>query len=544
MNVAAVFALYGDHLLGDALKRAADATDTAPGRYFRLEGKHPATENGRAVVGTVAHGLGPRGSPMMRYARTVFRSAVFGLGLLAGRLAAAQEPGAEAVTQIERRLVETIARCEKSVVAIACVRKPKARPDVESSPFFPAMRNNDDWSQFVPNEYGTGVVIDRQGLILTAYHVLGDLTANDYYVRLPRPDARPLKIERVKAADPWMDLAVLKIPADDLDPIAFGDGSKVKKGQFVVALGNPAGIIRDGEASASWGMISGLSRAAPVRPGRDATRETVHQLGTLIQADVRQNLGPGGGPLVNLNGEMIGLMTSLAAAPAFDQAAGYAIPVDDDFRRVVDKLKQGRMPEYGFLGIGLGPLPRDIARRGRHGVLIERVIEGTPAQRDDLLADDTITEVNGRPVFDPNALIRDLSKLPSEGRVTLTLERGQPPRVLRREVVLAKRYIEPSRAAWSEEMPPRWRGLQVDYSTATPDPQQLGASVPAVVVTDVDRESPAWKAGIRVWTFITHADGQPVATPAEFHARVGDKNGPVRLQQRQLERTWDVTVTP
>src|SRR5207253_7102267 len=120
----------------------------------------------------------------------------------------------------------------------------------------------------------------------------------------------------VKAADPWFDLALLKVEGAGLKPISFGDGHSVKKGAFVIALGNPYAIARDGKPSASWGIISNLQRQAP--PPRTATRasdgrETLHHYGTLIQTDARLELGTSGGALVNLKGEMIGLTTSLAA---------------------------------------------------------------------------------------------------------------------------------------------------------------------------------------------------------------------------------------
>src|SRR4029079_13356173 len=108
--------------------------------------------------------------------------------------------------------------------------------------------------------------------------------------------------------------------------------------------------------SASWGIVSNLSRKdGPWPPERDdrpgPTRVTLHQLGTLIQTDARLNLGTSGGALVNLKGEMVGLTISLAATLCYEQAAGFAIPVDETFLRVVEALKQGNEVEYGFLGI-------------------------------------------------------------------------------------------------------------------------------------------------------------------------------------------------
>ncbi len=151
--------------------------------------------------------------------------------------------------------------------------------------------------EFIPNEYATGVVVDRGGLILTAYHVLDE--NSDYYVTTV--DRRVYRGE-IWAADPRSDLAVLSIEATDLTPMKFGDAEKLKKGQIVISLGNPYAIARDGQASASWGIISNLSRKGPSIPdmNRASGKRTLHQYGTLIQTDAKLNLGTSGGALLNL----------------------------------------------------------------------------------------------------------------------------------------------------------------------------------------------------------------------------------------------------
>ncbi len=269
--------------------------------------------------------------------------------------------GPGAALAIQQAMVQAIARAERSVVAIARVRKERGGIAGQGG------REALSWDRsvmgvpaalptspdFVPNEFATGVVLDRQGHILTNYHVLGDPQENDYYVWVQRRPFRATRVEvpeQVKAGDPWTDLAVLKVAATDLEPIVLGDASQLRKGMLVLALGNPYAIARDGEASASWGIVSNLRRAAPVGPAVNALQpdaQSLHQFGTLIQTDARLDRGTSGGALVNLKGEMVGLTTSLAALGGFEQPGGFAIPVDDAFRKTVETLKQGARRRTG-----------------------------------------------------------------------------------------------------------------------------------------------------------------------------------------------------
>src|SRR6478672_1497438 len=203
----------------------------------------------------------------------------------------AQEPSPLATAAAMQRLVvEAIERAEGSVVAIARVRRDPAlplAPGAPAAPLLPGVGNPEPTDRaFVPSEFGSGVVIDAKGLVLTAYHVVGDHRAADYFVWLNR---KPYTA-RLKAADPWFDLAVLQIESANLKPIALSDARNVKKGQFVIALGNPYAIARDGQPSAAWGIISNIERQAPTP--RMATRasegrETLHHWGTLLQTDAR-----------------------------------------------------------------------------------------------------------------------------------------------------------------------------------------------------------------------------------------------------------------
>lgn len=435
-----------------------------------------------------------------------------------------QQSGLPAAAAIEQAMVEAIAKADKSVVAIARVdpmepagiAEPLARPRTPADP------------DFVPDHFGTGVIIDRHGLIVTQAHVVGE--KSEHYVTTVE---RKVYKATVKASDPRSDLAVLKINADDLTPIKFGDASKLKKGQIVVALGNPYAIARDGQASASWGIIANLSRKAPPSPSDGTTtgKEKLYHFGTLIQTDAKLNLGTSGGALVNLKGEMIGLTTSLAATAGYEQAAGYAIPVDDVFLRAVETLKQGREMEYGFLGVWPENLPEKDRASGRQGVRVANVVIGTPADRFGVQVDDVVTHVNGEPVHDADRLMLEVGKQPVESKVRLTVLRRE--RQQRIEVELTKFPIRGQKIVTAPQ--PSWRGLHVDFSTASIEHLQRVRRTDllrdgCVFVADVERDSPAWKAELQPGMFVTHVGETRVRTPKEFRTAILGKDGAVELR--------------
>jgi serine protease Do len=415
---------------------------------------------------------------------------------------------------------------------------------------------------FVPSDFGAGVVIDREGRIVTAYHVLGDVLATDYFVWSNR---RPFPA-RVLAADPWFDLAVLKVDALNGDalngnalngnalnggtagfePIQLADARTVRKGQFVVALGNPQAIARDGRPSAAWGLVSNLLRRAPrvadrgaETAARDAAlHDTVHHHGTMIQTDARLDVGYSGGALLNLSGEMIGLLTSYTGGPGQTNAAGLAIPVDEHFRAVLSRLKEGKAPEFGFLGVGPPSFDASVRGHNRHGVLVETVLASSPAARAGLRPADVITHVDDEPLHDDNDLFRMIGSRTPGRVVRLTVFRGDVNRnlgqTMQRESRLDKKHVASRRPLYATVLPPSWRGLRVDYASVAMHENLAAAQfLPlegCLVVVNVERDSPAWQAGIRPGLFIERVGEQRVTNPAEFFQAVGDQLNLVSLR--------------
>ena len=487
----------------------------------------------------------PHPSGVARTAWSGWIGALVLLGLAAGLARGQetpQEPSAlEVAGAMEQVVVDAIARAERSVVAIARVRRTPAgealnlefRPDPFGGRTIPFAAPRPTDPDFIPNEYGTGVVVDRRGLILTAYHVLGE--ESDYYVTT---HDRRVFLATVKGADPRSDLAVLAVQATDLEPITLGDATNLRKGQFVVALGNPYSIARDGQVSASWGIVANLARKAPLASdeAHPTGKSTLHHFGTLIQTDAKLNLGTSGGPLLNLKGEMVGLTTSLAATAGYEQSAGYAFPVDETFRHVVEALKLGREVEYGFLGVSPVNLRQQTVLGGLRGALVNQVVPGMPAERFGLESGDIVTSVNGKPIHDADGLVLEVGRLPVESVVRLEVIRDE--RKLALHVRLTKLNVRDKKIVTTPA--PSWRGMRVDYPSAAFEPfDRARFGNPAfddgVIIIDVEEETPAWEAGLRTGMLVSHVDLAAVTTPHEFHQAVAGKTGAIHLRLANLD---------
>ena len=451
----------------------------------------------------------------------------------------AQEvPGLQILTAAQDAMADAIARSEKSVVSIARVVK---RRDAPATPAF-SLRGNRFGNlfpldpprdprdpDFIPNEFSTGVVIGAEGLILTNYHTLDLEQQNVYWVTTT---GRKVYRAKVRAADPRYDLAVLELPelgSGRLTPITMGSSAKLKKGHFVISLGNPYAIARDGQVSASWGIVSNFGRKAAPKPtaGDQIGKSTLHHYGTLIQTDAKLNLGTSGGALLNLKGEMVGLTTALAAHSGYDQSAGYAIAVDETFLRVVERLKKAKEVEFGLLGIQPENLSEDRIRRGEEGAFVRTVYSGTPASKSGLRNGDIIKAVGRTPVRDADSLVLNIGRLSVGSLTRLTVQRGG--QLVHVDVELAKFPVKGKKIFTP---PPAWRGMRVDYSSVLSLRRREGLALleDSVVVIEVETGSLAWKSGLRSGDIITHVDNLRVGAPRKFLEAVEGKTGNVQVR--------------
>ena len=231
---------------------------------------------------------------------------------------------------------------------------------------------------------GSGVVITPDGYTLTSAHVVARTEGKG---RASFIDGRELDFE-VVGSDPLSDLAVLRVDARDLVPAELGDAERLRVGQLVVAIGNPHGFT----GSVTAGVVSALGRSLPTRSGAN-----VRVVDNVIQTDAALNPGNSGGALADGRGRVVGINTAVAGV-----GLGLAVPINAATRRIVGALMAEGRFRRAYLGIAGGPRPlpprlaRELGRKS--GVEIAQVVEGGPADRAGMRAEDLIVELEGTPI--------------------------------------------------------------------------------------------------------------------------------------------------
>ncbi len=243
----------------------------------------------------------------------------------------------------------------------------------------------DERSRFrVENAYGSAVIIDPDGYLVTNFHVIAEATET----RVQLPDGR-FAVPETVGVDAETDLALLKVDVGTLPAIGLGNSSELRIGDVVLAIGNPYGIGK----SVTQGIVSATGRNSL------ATLTTFQDY---IQTDAAINAGNSGGALVNVAGELVGLNTATLAQDASTEGIGFAIPVDL-VRGVVDEIKQHGRVIRGYLGLRPDDMTsgeRDaLGIEGNVGILLNEVFEGGPAAAAGLQQGDVIIAINGEEIY-------------------------------------------------------------------------------------------------------------------------------------------------
>ncbi len=227
--------------------------------------------------------------------------------------------------------------------------------------------------------FGSGVIVDKEGRVLTNSHVVRH--AKSVTVKLG--DGREFEAE-ILGGDPPTDLAVLKISGENLPTAEFGDSNRIEVGQWVLAIGNPFGL----EQTVTSGIISAKGRA----------NVGIAQFEDFIQTDAAINPGNSGGPLVNMDGEVIGITSAIASNTGGYQGVGFAIPANMARTVMSDIIKHGRV-RRGWVGLHMldmtPQLAKDLGVSYRRGVYVDRAVPDSPAAKAGLKEGDVITKASG-----------------------------------------------------------------------------------------------------------------------------------------------------
>lgn len=304
-----------------------------------------------------------------------------------------------------------------AVVNIAVLsRAPQAENPLLRDPFFRRFFNIPDQPQARPQvSAGSGVIVDaRNGYVITNNHVV----ENAQEIAVTLKDRRRLRAKLV-GRDPATDLAVLKVEANNLTALPWGDSDRLKVGDFVVAIGNPFGL---GQTVTS-GIVSALGRSGLKVEGYE----------DFIQTDASINPGNSGGALVNFNGELVGINTAIIGPAGGSVGIGFAVPVSI-VRSVIDQLVEYGEVRRGRLGVAIQDLTPDLADSmnlsGDAGAVISKVEPGSPADRAGLRSGDVVVAVEGRPVRSATDLRNRIGLLRVGTPVQVAILRGGDQRTL------------------------------------------------------------------------------------------------------------------
>ena len=432
--------------------------------------------------------------------------------------AAQESDGKRLVDQIQGVFMDLADRVKPAVVNIA--------------PVSATVRSGENPRERNPNSSGTGsgVIVDKRGLIVTNNHVVGD--AKEVEVRL---STRHKFIGQVIGRDPDTDLAIVQVATDhDLPTVPFGDSSKVRVGQWVLAVGNPFALDR----TVTLGVVSGLER--------DAVRLSRYE--AFIQTDASINPGNSGGPLFNVNGEVIGINTAIIN---FAQGIGFAIP-SNMVLQVVDQLRSRGKVMRGWLGVGIQEVTAELASKfgikESDGVLVNDVFDNEPAFRAGLHPGDIIAKVNGHSIETPSGLSRAVAGLLPGAKIELEIIRNGERRLL--PVDLGERKEDAVMAAipapQAPVLPELKLGLNVQDLTPELAEKFKIKDKKGVLVSKVESGSAAQEQGLREGDLIKEFNRQPVNSADEFKSALSQikKGDSVLLRVVRENRAFYSVLLP
>ncbi len=484
--------------------------------------------------------------------------------VLAGLLALLPLPalaqGPDSVADVAAPLLDAVVNVATSQ-NVAGSRDPGFSPNgdkgVPFEEYFDDLLNPDQPAPDRPQRVqslGSGFVIDPKGVIVTNNHVIED--ADEITVNF----SNGTKLDAtVIGRDLKTDLAVLSVKPDaPLPAVKFGDSDSIRVGDWVMAIGNPFGL----GGTLTVGIVSARNRVLNAGPYDD-----------FIQTDAAINRGNSGGPLFNMNGEVVGINTAIISPTGGSIGLGFAIP-SDAAMKVIDQLVQFGETRRGWLGVRVKPVTSDVAKDlglgQARGALVGSIDEGGPAATAGLKAGDVVLSVDGRTVDAIHPLPKIVADEPDGKVVSVVILRDGNEQTLSvtlgrleeaEKSAQAKTDAKPAPSPGDEQPSPPSQGLDdvegplgLRLAELTPEVRKafdIAAEVTAgVVVTAVDPTSPAAEARLQPGDTISTVGKEQVETPEDFVARYEDlqASGRVNAQlvvqnNKGVVRFTNVTVS-
>ena len=451
------------------------------------------------------------------------------------QVAATVPAPAGSLGSMQASLRDLAAKVRPAVVEINVTEVIKQEVPSFTSPFDWFFNQGPDGGQngpktqtFRQSALGSGIIVRRTGdtvYVLTNNHVVDK--ANEISVRLY--DQRTFKA-RVVGKDPRKDIALVSFTTSEPVTIAdLGDSSTLQVGDIVLAVGNPLGF----ESTVTMGMVSALGRRGPDSSYTD-----------YIQTDAAINQGNSGGALVNIDGQVVGINTWIAAPSGGNVGLGFAIPIDNAKPAIGQFIASGHV-QYGWLGAMIGDvqdnptypqLSRDMGLVGIKGAFVFSLYRGSPADRAGLKPGDYITAVGASPVADAGQLTQVIGTLEAGKTTTLSVVRLGEKKTLTATIGLRD---DADKVAQSRNL---WPGVAVVDLT---DQVRKDASIPAtvhsgVVVGSANQDAPAAIAGLQAGDVITAVDGHTVHNIKDFYRALGE-NGNKAIFQISRDGT-DISI--
>lgn len=292
----------------------------------------------------------------------------------------------------ESVITQVVEKMSPSVVTVSMSKSRSIGSMFEIDPLDPfnIFRETPRGQQQTQQDIGSGFIIAPDGMIVTNKHVVSDTNAK---YKVITKDDKTYDVEKVYR-DPTNDLAILKIGASNLTPVALGDSSKIKVGQLAIAIGTALGEFRQ---TVTVGVVSGLGRGITAGSPFEGY---VERLDNVIQTDAAINPGNSGGPLLNSAGQVIGINTAVSSE---GQNIGFAIPINV-IKDALDNFNKTGKFQRPYIGVRYKIITRDLALINEvpEGAYVQEVVEGSPAAKSGIKQEDIVTKIDGVKVTDEN----------------------------------------------------------------------------------------------------------------------------------------------